>query len=296
MTAHQNTTETSSSSPLPSYTEQGACACSAASIPDWLLSSQNYEPLPDRDRFISKSILSITGVLAHFRLDDGNPGRLSPSAPAKLLFGLGCILLTSLSTNFFFTLIMLACVLVRLCLLPGRQLRRIAAVAFGAAGLTFLVMLPAVLLGQQHSSLLIATKVLVSVSIAMTVALTTPFNQLTAALRVFHVPNLVIFTIDLALKSIVRLGEVAAEVLCALQLRSVGHNYRKTDSIGGVGGVVFLKTNEAAQDTYDAMTCRGFEGEYVVPRERQWRAVDLAWLMAFALLLAAFLYLQGFVA
>ena len=262
-------------------------------VPGWLLEQQDYEPLRDHDRFIARSMLSITGVLSHFRLDDGEPGRFSPSAPAKLLFGLGCILLTSLSTNYFFTLAILACVLVRLCLLPGRQLRRVAGVAFGAAAFTFLLMLPAALLGQQHSSLLIATKVLISVSVAMMVALTTPFNQLTAALRVFHVPNLVILTIDLALKSIVRLGDVALEVLTALRLRSVGRNDRKGDAIGGVGGVVFLKANEAAQATYDAMACRGFEGEYAPPRERPWRAIDLAWLAAFALILAAFLYLQG---
>ena len=262
-------------------------------IPDWLLGSQGYEPRRDRDGFIAKSMLSITGVLAQFRLDDGAEWRFSPSAPMKLLFALGCILLTSLSTNYFFVLVMLACLLVRLCFMPAKALKRIVAVAFGAAGVTFLVMLPAMLIGQPHSALLIATKVLVSVGIAMTAALTTPYNRMTAALRTFHVPNLVILTIDLALKSIVRLGEIALEVLAALRLRSVGRNEDKRTSLGGVGGVVFLKTNEASQATYDAMACRGFEGEYPAPKERPWRAIDFAWLAAFVLLLAAFIYLQG---
>ena len=84
-------------------------------------------------------------------------------------------------------------------------------------------------------------------------------------------------------------------MLTALRLRSVGRNDRKQDAIGGVGGVVFLKTNEAATATYEAMACRGFEGEYVIPRERPWRAIDLAWIAVFALLLMAFLYLQGVV-
>jgi cobalt/nickel transport system permease protein len=262
------------------------------SAPGWLLARQDYEPLPDRDRFIAKSMLAIVGMLAQFRLDDGTTSRISASAPTKLLFGLGCLLLTSLSHNFLFALVVLACVLVRLCLMPSKKLRRIAAVACGAAGLTFLVMLPAALLGQQQSSLLMAAKVFISVSIAMMVALTTPFNQLTAALRTFHVPNLVILTIDLALKSIVRLGGVALEALTALRMRSVGRNVNKREALGGVGGVVFLKTNEAAQATYDAMACRGFEGEYPVPHTRQWRAVDLAWLAAFIALLALFIYLQ----
>ena len=184
MTNAETTHQDTSLRPLPAESGQGV------SVPDWLLTNQDYEPLPDHDRFIAKSALSITGVLSHFRLDDGEPGRLSPSAPAKLLFGLGCILLTSLSTNYLFALLMLACVLVRLCLISAKQLRRICTVAFGAAAITFLVMLPAALLGQQQSALLMATKVLVSVSITMMVALTTPFNQLTGALRAFHIPNL----------------------------------------------------------------------------------------------------------
>lgn len=274
----------------------GAGALSAPAtrdIPTWLLQHEEYEPGRDHDGFIRKSILSITGVLSRFRLDDGAPGRLSPSAPAKLLFGLGFILLTSLSGNYFFVLIMLACVLVRACLLPARALRRVAAVALAAAALTFVIMLPAIFIGQSHSAVLIATKVLISVGAAMEVALTTPFNQLTGALRAFHVPDVVILTVDLALKNIVRLGEVALEVLTALKLRSVGRNRDKRASIGGVGGVVFLKTSEAATATYDAMCCRGFDGQYTPPRERQWRAVDLAWLAAFALLACAFAYLQG---
>ena len=129
-------------------------------IPNWLLESQDYEPRRDRDGFIAKSMLSITGVLAQFRLDDGAEGRLSPSAPMKLLFALGCILLTSLSANYFFVLIMLACVLVRLCFLPGRALKRTVAVAFGAAGITFLIMLPAMLTGSAPASVL-STGVLV---------------------------------------------------------------------------------------------------------------------------------------
>ncbi|MGI6590894.1 MAG: energy-coupling factor transporter transmembrane component T [Eggerthellaceae bacterium] len=265
----------------------------AQTIPSWLLEPEDYEPVPDRDRFIGKSMLSITGVLVNFRLDDGQASRFSPSAPAKLIVGLAVILLASLSSNYFYVLVLLACLMVRLCFIPGDVLKRIVGVALAAAGLTFAIMLPAIFIGQSHSAVLIATKVLVSVGTAMTVALTTPYNQLTAALRVFHVPNLFIFTIDLALKNIVRLGRIALQMLEALRLRSVGRNQDKGKSVGGIGGTVFLKTSEAASAAYDAMCCRGFEGEYPVPKERQWRAIDLAWFAGVALLVASFIYLQG---
>lgn len=271
----------------------GASSPKGEGVPSWLLESQEYDPPKDRDSFIGKSMLSITSVLAHFRLDDGKASRFSPSAPAKIIFGFACILLTSLSTNFLFTGVMLALVLIRLCLLPAAALKRAVSVALAAAAMSFVIMLPATLLGQSHSAVLLGTKVFVSVSIALTVALSTPFNQLTGALRVFRVPNLVIMTVDLALKNIVSLGETALEVLTALKLRSVGKNRDKTSSMGGISGVVFMKSSRSAQDTFDAMSCRGFEGEYMVPRTRQWKALDLLWLVTLAGLVALFVYLQG---
>lgn len=262
-------------------------------IPAWLLSAQDYTPQRDSDGFIRKSSLSITGVLARFRLDDGAESRFSSSAPVKLVIGLVVILLTSLSRNFFFVLIVLAGLLVRMCFLPAAALKRVVAVALTAAGLCALIMLPAIFIGQSQSAVLIATKVLVSAGTAMTVALSTPANQLTGALRTFHVPDIVIMTVDLALRSIVQLGNTALEVLCALKLRSVGRNTNKRDSMGGVGGVVLLKSSQAASETHDAMKCRGFEGQYVVPRGKWWRKADAFWVALMVVLVVAFVYLQG---
>lgn len=265
-------------------------------IPAWLQVPNATTSAPvKRERYITRSILSIASVLQSFRLDDGSTSRFSASAPVKLLLALGSILLVSLSRNFTFTLVVLALVLVRAALLPAKKLQRLASVVAAATVFSFVLMLPAILLGQQHSAVLIATKVCVSVSIALLVALTTPYNELTAGLRALHVPALFVMTIDLALKNIVRLGKTAQEVLEALRLRSVGKAPDAGAAIGGVGGVVFLKSNEAAQATYDAMVCRGFDGTYVVGQKRMLKAVDAAWVAGFVALLGLFMYLQGVV-
>ena len=262
-------------------------------LPSWLTQSQGYQPQPGQDAFITKSVLSVSSVLARMRLDDGAAAAFSPSAPIKLAVGLSCILLVSLSRNYLFVMLVLAGVLVRASLLPQRALSRVVATAGTAALLTLVVMLPAALLGQPQSALTIAGKALVSTGIAMEVALTTPAAELTGALRAFGVPNLFIMTLDLALKSIVRLGEVALEVLTALRLRSVGRNRRKGSAMGGVGGVVLLKAAEASQQTHDAMRCRGFEGTYDEGRRWKPRRIDILWLCLLAGLVAAYVYLQG---
>ena len=263
------------------------------SLPEWLTKPEQYEPVSDKDAFVTKSVLSLASVLKQFRLDDGLSGRFSPSAPVKMLFAFGVILLASLSSNFAFILCVLPLVLLRACFLKKQQLARTFAVALPATLLAFIIMLPAVLFGQNHSAVLIASKTLLSVTLVMIVALTTPYAEMTAGLRVFHVPSVVILTIDLALKNIVNLGETAVEVLTALKCRSVGHNADKRSSMGGVAGIVFLKANKAADETYAAMTCRGFDGEYKNISRNPFKLIDIAWAAAFVLLVVLFVYLQG---
>lgn len=262
-------------------------------IPDWLTSPQAYEPLSDNGAFATKSALSVTAVLRQLRLDDGRASPLSPSAPVKLALALGAILLNSLAHNLMATLVLLAFVLVRATLLPRRQLARLAAVAGAAAGLSFVLALPAALIGQPASAVRLGLKALVSCGLAMEVALTTPVSQLTGALRAFRVPNLVIMALDLALRNIVRLGGCALETLTALTLRSVGRDGSKRTSMGNVGGTLFVRASKAAQDTYDAMRCRGFEGDYDGGDVAGPRAADAAWVVAFALFVILFLHLEG---
>lgn len=265
----------------------------ARELPEWLLTDERYEPAADRDSFIRKSMEAVAGVLARLRLDGGRPWVLSPSAPVKLVLGLLAIILGSCATNFAFTLLLLAAVLVRMALLPQKALSRCLKTSAGAAILSALLMLPAILLGQASSALLIGTKVFASVSIAMIVALSTPLSELTGALRAFHVPNVFILTVELALKSIYDLGQTALEVLGSLKMRSVGRNHEKGSALGGVGGVVLLKAQRAAKTTSDAMRCRGFEGDYIMPDTLAFRPADALWAAGAILLVVAFLVLEG---
>jgi cobalt/nickel transport system permease protein len=109
------------------------------------------------------------------------------------------------------------------------------------------------------------------------------------------VSEVVTLTLGLTLKYIVVLGSVALEMLEALRLRSVGRNDDKRASIGGVGGMLFLKSREAAEDTAAAMRCRGFEGRMPAPAGSGLRAKDAAWAVGLALLACAFFYLQSLV-
>jgi cobalt/nickel transport system permease protein len=266
-------------------------------LPSWLLQEQDFEPVADRDGFVTRTFLQLSGMLAQLRMDGAGRSHHAPDVAVELLCVLGCIVLTSLATNFLFVCVMLAIMLVRACMLPSRALGRFAKVTLATATLTLLVMLPSVFLGQPRSAITLTTKALVCTGMVMETALSTPVADLTAALRSLRVPSVVILTLELTLRSIVDLGTVALKVLEALKLRSVGKNDRKAASMGGVGGVVFVKAAHLSQQTYDAMRCRCFTGTYDVAHATgESRLVsDAACLGMLAALLLLFFRLEGMV-
>lgn len=270
---------------------------SDARIPTWLARPEEYDPAPDSDRFLAKSMLGIMSVLERFRLEGGQAGRFEPAPLFKLVALVATVLMVSLARNFAFVACVLALVLARMCMLPSNALRETTLTGLIAASLTLLIMLPAILLGQTQAAVVLPVKVFACASLALIVSTTTPFNQLTASLRQLHVPNVIILTVDLTLKYIVMLGEVALSTLTALKCRSVGKDHDKSSSLGNVVGVAFVKSQELSLETYAAMTCRGFTGEYAarVPQGASGRRAlcTAASALGLVALACAFLLLEG---
>lgn len=265
-------------------------------LPAWLASEEpHHRVINDPSAYIGKSLLTIAGVLRHFRIDDCTKTNHFISAPAKMLFVLGFITLVSLSKNFAFTAFALACVILRMSLLKPNTLQKTFSGALAAGCLSAIIMLPALFIGQGASIALISAKTFISVALVLSTALSTPFNMLTAGLRAFRLPHAAIMVFDLSLKSIVALGQVACNVLQALTCRNVGKDKAKKATVGSVGGIVLLKSQEKALITYDALRCRGFTGEYKVSKAPLWKKTDVVLLPVFAALLALFLYLQALV-
>lgn len=260
-------------------------------VPSWLLEDEIYEPPGDRDRFIGRSIMKLLGTLAVIR-DNPAVRRKGPGAVVRLVFTLLCIVLMAMSHNMAFTYIILAAFLLRAMVLPADQLSRVFSGAAGAALFSMLLLLPSVFLGVPRTMLTVSVKVFVSVGLVNLMSAVMPFNQITSALKVFHLPDTVIFILDITLKYIAILGELCLDILISLRLRSVGKNRNKGTSMSGVLGVTFLKSREMAEEMYAAMVCRGFEGEYRREQKKILSAGDLPLLLFTAFAVAAYIYLE----
>lgn len=288
---------------VPSTTHAEVAPTASATLPAWLAAEEDYQPSPDHDRFIGKNTVKLASLLRRVKVQRGGLGDggasildrwlLSVSPALRLCGILILIVCTSAAVNMFYAYVMLATVLVMLAFKPGESIIDILKPALGATAVAVVIMLPAVFLGQTSSAVRIGVKVFISMVLLANYSRGYAWNRIIASLRFFHLPSIVVFIFDITLKYIVMLGEVAQGVLEALQLRSVGHNREKTKSASNVMGVTFLKAKDYSQEMYEAMECRGFTGEYVIPHTRVLNPVGIAYILVIALYVVAFFYLEG---
>jgi cobalt/nickel transport system permease protein len=221
----------------------------------------------------------------------GEP-RFPAQAVLKLALALLLVILLALSSSPAFVAVCAVALLARVSLLPARGIARLLRVSLPAALFTAAVLLPSALLGNPYSLWMITPKVFASVTALGLLSLNTRWNGLTAALKIFFIPDIFIFVLDIAVKYILLLGEFALNMLWALRLRSVGRNAGKRASLSGIAGGLFLKSRDMAAEMHAAMECRGFTGEYARPARFSFGVMDACVLACAAALIFLFVYLR----
>ncbi len=264
--------------------------------PSWLTEPETYEPPADRDRFIDRSILSFMNMLSKIKQQSKHDHDLLWVSPFFKLAGtLLFVILVSLSQHFTFVYIMLAYTAVILACLPGDRIKSVLKGAFAAALLAYVILIPSALTGNNYSITMIPVKVFTSITMINMLSISTRWDHLIASLRRFFVPNMFIFIFDIMIKYVVLLGEYALQMLYALKLRSVGHNKHKYASIGGVGGMLFVKSRAMSAEMFNAMTCRGYDGTYHVTDRFRFTVYDAIYLLLNAGIIFLYIYFQRLV-
>ena len=233
-------------------------------LPEWMQKKDDYLPPKGNNRFVSKTLKSLGGVLSRIRVQAGHEKKHSMPALVKLFILLGLVLLVSISQNRIVLLAVTAAFVVCLCFYSARDLLSILKSPLLAALLALILLVPAMIVNPagRINNLIVVGKVFLCVGMVNIFNHTSQWNHITGALRKLHIPGIFVFTLDITLKYIVLLGTLLQDLLTALSLRSVGKNQKKYQSVGGVLGQTFIRSSEMSQEMYEAMQCRGFTDDY----------------------------------
>lgn len=264
-------------------------------IPDWLQTDEDYTPKKDREAFLDKTTKQITRLLARFSRGRSNVNvKMTGSIALRLALTLILILLTALSRNFAFTALCFTAVLLFLALQSADRIRGVLGYLIPAECLSVLILLPAAILGSPAILTRICAKVFVSVTLLALCNLDAGLPGILTALKTFRLPDIFLLTLDLTVRYIGLLGVLAGELLSALKIRSVGHNPRKRRAMGGMIGVLFLRSVDLSTETEQAMECRGFSGRYALKKRARLTRADILPILLLVLASAAFVYFEFF--
>ncbi len=172
------------------------------------------------------------------------------------------ILLCSLSRNAFYSVCVIAVLLMDMALLPPEAVKRVAQKLPLPVLMTALLMLPAVFLGSPRSLVTVTMKVFCAILCLSLLNEKASWKELTGALERFHAPELFIMTLDTTVRFFVLLGRWSNRMLEAISLRRVGEKNWKNAGMGGVLGTTWLKSQRMVQASTEAMVCRCFDGTY----------------------------------
>jgi cobalt/nickel transport system permease protein len=262
-------------------------------IPEWLSKDENYSPQSDKDTFINKSILSLLSILSRIRTQDlAETAKYEINAVFKVAFTFLLVTLLSLSQSYIFVIIINVYLLVILSTMDVKKIIVILKISFIMALFSFVILLPSVFWGNTYSAIMITSKVFATITAVNILSHSTRWNSITSALKWFFVPDIFIFVLDITIKYIVMLGDFALSMLYALKLRSVGKNRSKYTSLSGIGGSIFIKSKEMAEDMYNAMECRGFTGQYNVFSKFKLSVPDFMYILVNIGIISIFLYFE----
>lgn len=262
-------------------------------VPAWLLQEEIYTPPRDRDHFINKSIFSVLSVLSKIKAQDSyKKSKYSISALLKVIFTFVLIVLLSLSQSFTFVIILNVYLLAVLCLMDADKIVKIIKVSIGMTIFTFIILLPSVFLGSGFNIVMITIKMFATITAMGILSHSTRWNEMTRALKQLHVSDIFIVVLDITMKYIVMLGDLALNMFYALKLRSVGRNKSKYSAVSGIAGTIFIKSKEMADDMYAAMECRGFTGEYYIHNHLKIKIPDFLYTVMNVGIIVMFVYFE----
>lgn len=232
-------------------------------VPQWLSAKDNYIPKEEKNLYIEKSIFSlikIVSIIRHNKNQDKLVYSINPTL--KIISIIIMILCVAISRSFIYLWTVDVYVIINIVLLEKKSRKRILLNSFMFPLITLIALIPAMLHGNIHNSLLLFQKLIITILLMNLLSHNTKWSEISKSLKLLFVPDIFIWIMDISIKYIVLLGEYSINLLYALKLRSIGVTSNKYRSLTAIMGNLFIKSYKISEDMFHAMECRGFTGEY----------------------------------
>ncbi|GAB4483992.1 MAG: cobalt ECF transporter T component CbiQ [Thermodesulfovibrionales bacterium] len=142
------------------------------------------------------------------------------------------------------------------------------------------------------SFLSIIVKFILTISATLILIATTSFPGVCSALRKLGVPAPFISQLLFLYRYLFVMMEETMRIVRARDLRSFGTRGAGVTAFTGLVGTLFIRTIERAERIYNAMLCRGFQGDIFSLKQHHFRKVDFLFMLVTTLSFAFFRFVN----
>ena len=141
--------------------------------------------------------------------------------------------------------------------------------------------------GGVMSMLTLMVKAVLTVLAGYLLIATTPIEEICRAMRVIHIPKVFVIVVLLIYRYVTVLLSEARRITQAYQLRAPRQKGVHYKVWGPLLGQMLLRSMDRANDLYDSMQLRGFDGDFHTGRKKKLKPADFLWPMIWMLIILA---------
>lgn len=252
-------------------------------LPHWMYEKEDYEPEIKKGGLFSNEKL-LKGLLSKLHTES----KVCKKHPFHPLVYLVNIIIISLILCFTYNKYVIwiigiyaAALLLRV---SNKTLVKIIKQTLGLFVLNLVLYSPSIILGTGNYVFLI--KMFLLFLSLITYASTTSVYDFLTALKQLHVPNFIIFQVDIFVKHLHILGSFLLKVVYAIEARSVGSEKGQNKLMGTIFGNLYLEMVKFGKELYNALEARAFTGKYdYMIHKLNWKDYALIFIQAVLLVL-----------
>ncbi len=249
--------------------------------------------------FVERTITGLTGAMSYVLSAEESArsgGLLQGIDPRVKVIGILALIVSSAMARKLSVIIAVLAIALMLAIASRMELAKLARWIWGPAlFFTGCIALPAIFitpgrpLGYHvteqglRSAAYLLSRAEAATTLTTLLVLTTPWNHVLKALRVFRVPVVFVVILGMTYRYIFLLLQSAYDMFESRQSRTVGvmHSADRRRLAASTVGVLLSKTFQLSSDIHLAMQSRGYRGEVYSLNDFHARTSDWCWLFAF---------------
>lgn len=244
-------------------------------MPDWLENDENYKLNTKKDDYVRKNIIRFNSLIKLVQRENVYNCNNEINSSLKILSLILLMVLISASRDTYQLWICILFVMIQMSLNSGKIILNILKKSLLMFIFPLIIFIPYAICAPISIALIYYLKIFtMMIEVQIFISGTTIY--------------------DVGQSYLNCTAYLIRDVLQAINIRNVGKDIHKYNTIGGLFSKIFIKVKRCGEELYNAMECRGFTDTYAKPSVKHMSKKDVLFILCHILFIVIYFYVRSY--